>query len=118
MNEFESHAHAGEILIRIIASVLIWIQDSQCRWRSFVFVRQVMIGNDDVESISPGPMQRLARAVAANHADGQIIFSPHPFLSLWLFKVIDFGGASLHLVALAAPQQPDPRPLVVPVGVA
>ncbi len=80
MNEFESHAHSGEIFIRIIASVLIWIQDSQCRRRSFVFVRQVMIGNDNVESISPGPKQRLVRADAAIDADDQLISIAHRFL--------------------------------------
>ena len=69
MNQFESNADAGEIFIRIVTAVLVGIQDSQSRRCSFIFVRQMMIGNDDVQAIRARPMQRLVRAYAAIDAD-------------------------------------------------
>ena len=61
MHQFESDAHAGEILVRIITAELIGIKHRESGRRAFVFVGQMMIGDDDVEAV-------IARPIPVVHA--------------------------------------------------
>ena len=78
MDQLESYAHAGKILVRILAAMLIRIKHGQRRRRAFIFIRQVVIGDDYVEPVRARPMQRLVRAYAAIDADHQLVSITRP----------------------------------------
>ena len=57
VSEFERDADAGKVLVRIWTARLIWIDDRDRRRIAFDFIRQVMIGDDDVQAVVACPRQ-------------------------------------------------------------
>src|SRR5262249_62361981 len=79
MNEFESHTDSGKVLVRIVTAVLIWIQHCERRRRTFVDIRQMMVGDDNVESLVTCPDEWLVRAnpaIDAAHQFFTIVLCP------------------------------------------
>ena len=99
MNQFESDADAGEILIGIITAFLIWIQHRERGRRAFVGVRQMMIGDDDVESVCACPVQGLMRGYSAINADNQFVALAGGFLQSLLTNPVAFSEAMRDVVA-------------------
>ena len=73
VNQLEGDANARQILIGIFTAFLIRIQHCQRGRCAFFLVRQMMVGDDDVEAIRARPMKRLMRGDAAVDTDYQFV---------------------------------------------
>src|SRR5918999_356109 len=91
MNEFERDADTGEVLVRILATLLVRIEDGECRRSAFVFVRQVMVGNDYVETFFACPMKWRVRADAAVDAHDQFVTFCERLFECCLLDTVTFG---------------------------
>jgi hypothetical protein len=105
LNQFERDADTSQILIRIIAATLIWIQDSKRRRHTFTFIWQVVVGDDDVKSIVPGPVEWSVGTDAAVHADGQFVTLDNGFFQSRLLDAVSFSKTMRHMKSCARAQQ-------------
>src|SRR6266550_3930311 len=105
MDQFESDAHTREVLIGIGTAVLIWIEYSAREWRAFVFIGQVMIGNDYIQALLPGPNKWLVSADAAIDTDDEFVAVSDGLLQRGLLNSITFRETMRHMVTSATTKQ-------------
>ena len=79
--------------------MLIRIQYGERGRRTFVSVGQMMIGDDDVQSLIAGPNQRLVCGDAAIDANDQLVAFVRCFLQRVLPNAVTFGKAMRHVIA-------------------
>src|ERR1044071_3802835 len=91
--EFESHADAREVLVRIRAAGLVRIEHGECGRRAFLFIGQVVIGDDNVEAVLGCPVEWLVRADAAVDADYEFVTVSDCFLEGRLLNAVTFSEA-------------------------
>ena len=93
VDEFEGDAYAGKVLIGIVTAALIRIQNGIGGWNTFAFIRQMVIGNDHVESIGSRPVERFMRANATVDANGKVVTFGHGSLKGSLLDAVTLSEA-------------------------
>src|SRR5688500_8452940 len=73
VNQFESDSDSGQMLVRIFATCLVGIKHGERGRRAFFFVRQMVIGDDHVETDFAGPIEWFVSAYAAVDADYEFV---------------------------------------------
>ena len=105
VNELESDAHAGKILIGIVAAALIRIQHGVTRRNAFAFIGKMVIGDDYIESVIARPVEWFVRAYAAVNANGQFIVLSHGSLKRGLLNSVAFSETVRHMKSGLRSQQ-------------
>ena len=105
MDQFEGDPNPGKIFIRIIAITLIWIEHRESRGRTFIFIRQVMIGDDHIETAVFSPVKRLVRAYPAIDTHDQPIAIIPRLFQACLLNTVAFGETMRNMEANRAPEQ-------------
>ena len=91
VNQFESDSDAGEVLVRVFTPKLIWIEHGKSRWRTFFFVRQMVIGDDHVEPDLARPVEWFVRANAAVNTDHELAAIGESLFECCLLNAVAFG---------------------------
>ena len=105
VNELEGNANAGKILVRISATLLVGIKNCVSRRDTFAFIRQVMVGDDYVETVVSRPVKWFMRANAAVNADGEFVTFGHRSFQRRLLNSITFSEPMRHMKAGLRAQQ-------------
>src|SRR5258705_7694145 len=61
MDEFESDSHTSEVLIGVVTSSLVRIENCECRRGALGFIREMVVGNDYVQALVTSPIERVGR---------------------------------------------------------
>src|SRR5258705_1952351 len=73
MDEVESDSHTSEVLIGVITSSLVRIENCECRRGALGFIREMVIGNDYVQDVVTSPIGRFLRSNSAIDAYYKLI---------------------------------------------
>src|SRR5688500_20376340 len=91
MNELKRHADAGKVLVRIRATCLVRVEHGESGRRAFLFIREVVIRNDHVETVVASPVKGFVRANATVDADDEFVSFGDGAFECWLLNAVAFG---------------------------